>query len=548
MACKPFSSDDICRLRDDISRLAALTESKGGPAQATPDADAQLVLDTAALRSNHDLLRAGVVPDARGEQDITDDLRAIRRLRERNQSDIVSLCSRLAQIVHQEAQNIKQETLSAAMLSPIRRLPPEILSVIFEFALTEKWKFNCIGHASLNVAMVCSTWRAAALSTPQLWKYINIDLHSQSKRRWKEAIETHLLRSRQMPLSIRFAFHRVESVSASLQQAWLLLCSQSHRWDSLTVDTLTTPDCFAGYSWPDQFPLLSHLHYINVSIHEPANFGVLANAPITSVRLELTEPLCFAPPQLPALWRIERLDIECASMRIVNLARYLPIISGCSASLRRLNVSASQWDADSTTLENTDLPFLENLEASGDGMLICKTFTMPNLELVSLCGYASSARWHDPYCLGHFADMLRSSSAGGQLQSLTLTNLAGVWRIVDDCLDLLPALSHLCIEKDPYSGYYNDVDIISRSLISILIRESGDGRSMARLPRLTHLAMKFRSKRDPAMGTSKVALVREVVASRSRSCVYEGIELAGLERFETDIPGNWTLPMSDDVV
>ncbi|KAL1682391.1 hypothetical protein EV122DRAFT_203802 [Schizophyllum commune] len=549
MACKPFSSDDICRLRDDISRLTALTESKGGPVQATPDSGAQLVLDTAALRSNHDLLRAGVVPDARGEQDITDDLRAIRRLRERNQSDIVSLCSRLAQIVHQEAQNIKQEALSAAMLSPIRRLPPEILSVIFEFALTEKWKFNCIGHASLNVAMICSTWRAAALSTPQLWKYINIDIlsHTTGKRLWKEAIETHLLRSKEISLSIRLTFYSVESVPASLRQAWSLLCSQSHRWKSLIVNTLVIPACFSHCPWPDHFPILSHLHYNNTSLYGSAELVPLTNAPITSLRLELMKPLCWFPRQLPALWRIIRLDIMCNSLQD-SINRYLPMISSCSTSLRYLNVHANQCDYSHTSpLKSTDLPLLEHLEAAGYGIQVCQIFAMPDLKSATLYGYGSSARRRDPCCLSYFVDMLRSSSTGAQLRSLTLINLAGVWRILAECLDLLPALSHLHIERPTYVGY-KGVDIISRSLIYFLIRDTGDGRSMERLPRLTHLVLKFRSTRDSAMGTSKVALVREAVASRSRGCVYEGTELAALERFETDIPGDWTLPMSNDVI
>ncbi|KAI5896718.1 uncharacterized protein SCHCODRAFT_02569644 [Schizophyllum commune H4-8] len=547
MDCKRFSSDDIWRLRDGISRLTALIESKGGPVQATPDAGAQLVLDTAALRSNHDLLRAGVVPDARGEQDITDDLRAIGRLRERNLSDIVSLCSRLAQIVHQEAQSRNQEALSAAMLSPIRRLPPEILSVVFEFALTEKWKRNCIGHSSLNVAKVCSIWRATALSTPQLWKYINIDILLLINHPWKKAIETHLLRSREIPLSIRLSFYSINSVPASLQQVWVLLCAQSHRWESLTVNTI--PACFAKHPWPDHFPTLSHLHYLHASVDETADFGTLADAPITSLRLEMSKPPRYVPLQLPASWRISRLEIECSSMHSVGLARYLPIISNCSTSLRYLGVSASQWVyAHSATLESTELSFLEHLKASGNGMRVCQVFTMPNLKSASLCGYASSARRYDPCFLSYFANMLRSSSMGGQLQSLTLTSLAGVWRILEECLDLLPALLHLRIEKAPYIRYYNPVDIISRSLISILVRDPGSGRSMARLPMLTHLVMKFRSARGSPMGASKVALVREVVASRSQGCVYEGTELACLERFETDIPSDWTLPMSADVV
>ncbi|KAL1664253.1 hypothetical protein GGF50DRAFT_55226 [Schizophyllum commune] len=550
MAFQQLSATELTQLTqlaDCITRLAALMQSRDVPVPVPSDAHMQPVLDAAATRGNLDLLRAGVIPNERERHDIATDLDAMARLRESIQFEVVLHSLQLAQTVHQQAQVMMQEARSAAMLSPVRLLPPEILSVIFEFALPEKWTDECMGGPGLNFAAVCSTWRAVALSTPQLWRYINVEFLFYATR-WKEAMEAHLARSGNLPLSVSLTFNPVRNVTTSLEEAWSLLHSHSHRWASLIVDELPVPARYNQLPWPEHFPTLTHLHLQNSAPYRSAGFFALAGAPITSLRLDLVKPLCLVPLYLPSSWRISKLAIFCTSVEGLDLAQYLSMISSCSASLSYLDVAARQCKCSHThKLKNTDLLYLEHLKTSGHGARLYQVLSMPNLKSAVLRGCASPTRGDDPRCLSYFADALRSSSTGEHLQSLTLTNLAGVWRIAEECLDLLPTLTHLAIENTR-NNRYTPATIISRSLIYIFVRDPDDGRSMARLPNLTHLTMTFGGTAQAGPSPSKVPLVREVVGSRSQVCLYEGEKLAALERFATDFPGDWTLPMSLDVV
>ncbi|KAH8822966.1 hypothetical protein DL96DRAFT_1619989 [Flagelloscypha sp. PMI_526] len=67
----------------------------------------------------------------------------------------------------------------------IQRLPPEILSLIFSFVVTEPSqvygpeysRYNARGHDvlhNLDISHVCSLWRRVALATPALWSKIHI--------------------------------------------------------------------------------------------------------------------------------------------------------------------------------------------------------------------------------------------------------------------------------------------------------------------------------------------------------------------------------------
>ncbi|KAF8962985.1 hypothetical protein BDZ97DRAFT_1662126, partial [Flammula alnicola] len=56
------------------------------------------------------------------------------------------------------------------ILSPIRRVPPEIWSEFFYHCLpTQRNPIMSTSDAPLLLTRVCSTWRSAALSSPRLW-------------------------------------------------------------------------------------------------------------------------------------------------------------------------------------------------------------------------------------------------------------------------------------------------------------------------------------------------------------------------------------------
>ncbi|KZT20077.1 hypothetical protein NEOLEDRAFT_1025012, partial [Neolentinus lepideus HHB14362 ss-1] len=95
-----------------------------------------------------------------------------------------SMDTKIAALQAELAQRLRErDTLRAQMdeckglLSPLRRLPVELLSQIFMKCLPggtfiTPRRFS----APLLLMQVCSTWRRVALSTPGLWCYLKIEL------------------------------------------------------------------------------------------------------------------------------------------------------------------------------------------------------------------------------------------------------------------------------------------------------------------------------------------------------------------------------------
>ncbi|THU75404.1 hypothetical protein K435DRAFT_617605, partial [Dendrothele bispora CBS 962.96] len=63
-------------------------------------------------------------------------------------------------------------TAHRALLSPVRRIPNEILAEIFVTSLPYSSFYHCptsVDTTPLKFMSVCKNWRRVALSTPELW-------------------------------------------------------------------------------------------------------------------------------------------------------------------------------------------------------------------------------------------------------------------------------------------------------------------------------------------------------------------------------------------
>ncbi|KAJ7785186.1 hypothetical protein DFH07DRAFT_699116, partial [Mycena maculata] len=72
-----------------------------------------------------------------------------------------------------------QEYIDAhrALLTPVRRLPPEIVQEIFLACLpTQRNAVMSAQEAPLILTSICASWRALALSTPALWASLHLPL------------------------------------------------------------------------------------------------------------------------------------------------------------------------------------------------------------------------------------------------------------------------------------------------------------------------------------------------------------------------------------
>ncbi|KAJ7031376.1 hypothetical protein C8F04DRAFT_1110980 [Mycena alexandri] len=102
------------------------------------------------------------------------------------------------------------DTLEAhrTILSPIRRIPPEVLGEIFFHCLPKDTFFPSATRSPLLLTQISSNWRCVALATPSLWTSLAIKLSISSCIPNLELIRTWIARSGSRPLS----FHIAESI------------------------------------------------------------------------------------------------------------------------------------------------------------------------------------------------------------------------------------------------------------------------------------------------------------------------------------------------
>ncbi|KAJ8095684.1 hypothetical protein PM082_022942 [Marasmius tenuissimus] len=118
-----------------------------------------------------------------------------------------------------------------SLLSPIRKLPTEILRRIFGFAcaMDHPTSSKSTTMTSLLLSSVCIRWREITLHSPELWSSISIELAEQGIYPAKLALE----RSQQQPLSLRlFGGWNAETegeVTAG-QHVFQVIMKHSSRW------------------------------------------------------------------------------------------------------------------------------------------------------------------------------------------------------------------------------------------------------------------------------------------------------------------------------
>lgn len=101
------------------------------------------------------------------------------------------------------------------ILSPVRRIPVEILPEILELAcLPEDGIFHskhAIALYAHNLSSVCAAWRKVALATPRLWSKLCFDYDNHNKTIGTtevEWVEEWIDRSRGLPLEVYFSLYR----------------------------------------------------------------------------------------------------------------------------------------------------------------------------------------------------------------------------------------------------------------------------------------------------------------------------------------------------
>ncbi|KAJ7656538.1 hypothetical protein DFH06DRAFT_1473720 [Mycena polygramma] len=116
-------------------------------------------------------------------------------------------------------------------LSPLRRTPTEILSLVFSFTLSPDEEY--VEPAPWTLSAVCARWRATVISQPCLWTSINLDHSRELTSIFR--LETQLRRSGELPLEIEFSTEDTALFTPEDVQRLRLVCRHARRWKILDI-------------------------------------------------------------------------------------------------------------------------------------------------------------------------------------------------------------------------------------------------------------------------------------------------------------------------
>ncbi|KAF9003242.1 hypothetical protein BDQ17DRAFT_490017 [Cyathus striatus] len=135
-------------------------------------------------------------------------------------------------------ENIREyNDVQRSLLSPIRRLPDELLANIFAYVYGGKISILTKSHGQIwDLQQVCIRWRNLAQSTPLLWNNFEVGIRRiDDPAIMERRIRACLKFSNPAPLSMVLLPTNIYMFFSALGS----IADQAHRWRSLTVDGRT---------------------------------------------------------------------------------------------------------------------------------------------------------------------------------------------------------------------------------------------------------------------------------------------------------------------
>ncbi|KAF8213679.1 hypothetical protein K438DRAFT_1804442 [Mycena galopus ATCC 62051] len=304
-----------------------------------------------------------------------------------------------------------------ALISPVRRLPLDILQEIFTACLPTHR--NCVMSASeapVLLGRICRSWRALSLLTPQLWARLHVaeplrvpdaddGLFDQKVAQRIEITKTWLGRSGQCPLSISLKsaeYNRTFPASDTFASIQILraLISFAPRWQHihfttpplLILKTMSSLD--TDMPWLETV-IFSHDFDSGLNDVDWGPFDMLRGARISGFSASGS---IFVPQKLPLLWnRLTTLTIggpeSWRNMQQLTSEAIFPLISRCY-ELRSCTLMIHDAIPDIPILQHAmaELPFLHTLSvhcvmyAAPTVTILLMRLTLPQLRNFTFTG------------------------------------------------------------------------------------------------------------------------------------------------------------------
>ncbi|KAF7346649.1 ABC protein [Mycena sanguinolenta] len=305
---------------------------------------------------------------------------------------ILTLQAALAQLVKRRAEIVEHRREHRAILSPVRRVPPELVCKIFDL-LTAPSRHR-LPRAPWRLGWISRTWRQYAVEYPPLWSYLTVPgyhLGENSITACLPALKSQLCRSGSALLDIFWMIDNCRPDSRVLD----LVLPYSSSWRSLSL-TISYDDAVNDWLEPVRGKL-DHLEKLDVSrgLYRQPIPDVFTTAPnLRQVRLPLYMPSGGEPPLLyrtfiPVSWeQITHYRGDSPFAQHIEILRSAPNLENCALYVvQEAPISPAPPD---TTLV---LPQLRRLWLDQDGLLL--PIVASNLEELC-CPYS---KWLIPRIL-----------------------------------------------------------------------------------------------------------------------------------------------------
>ena len=116
-----------------------------------------------------ELLRNNELPSDATLQETT-------KLRSQANEDLLHIDTEIQRLMSQREQVQRSLDIYNTILSPARRLLPDILQEVFYHCISQTYPILSATEAPMLLTRVCSLWRSVALSSPRIWTRLHIPL------------------------------------------------------------------------------------------------------------------------------------------------------------------------------------------------------------------------------------------------------------------------------------------------------------------------------------------------------------------------------------
>lgn len=281
-------------------------------------------LSTQALHSSNIFLVEQIKDLRETEIDIQTEL-------SRADNEIVQVQATLGQVMSERQRLHDSLTHYRSLLSPIRRLPSEILSEIFKALPREPGVPYGVSNTPILWTRICSRWRNVAILTPQLWNSIDFIVDEKLNVRpfTMETWKVWLSRSGACPLAIKVDFQRLQPSCFTYGPIVDMLTSCSCRWKEVNITAPFSSNRFAAVK--GSLPILTDL--VIASNETRPSTGILTafeDAPRLKIATLKSNPLQFRLP-----WA----QLQVFSTSHTSIKESLAILERCR-NLRRCKLDS----------------------------------------------------------------------------------------------------------------------------------------------------------------------------------------------------------------